>query len=62
MESKVLREKKPEELVRTLKDLRHEMADLTLKVRMGTSKEVAKLRQIRKTIARVLTIQHERSL
>lgn len=54
-----LREKKPEELNLIERDLLREFGELQLKVRMGTSASTARLGQIRREIARILTIRRE---
>ncbi|MBI2083834.1 MAG: 50S ribosomal protein L29 [Deltaproteobacteria bacterium] len=55
-----IKEKKPEELILLERDLRRELGELQLKVRMGTTASTARLGQIRREIARILTIRREK--
>ncbi|MBI2981501.1 MAG: 50S ribosomal protein L29 [Deltaproteobacteria bacterium] len=56
-----LREKKPEELNLAEAGLHRELGELRLKHRMGAAISTARLGQIRKEIARILTIRKEKS-
>lgn len=58
MKPKELREKKGEELEALERDLRRELAEAELKFRMGTL-GVSRRLELRRDIARVLTIRKE---
>lgn len=54
-----LRRKTPRELQKILTQLRDQMRELSFELRIGHVKKVHGARQLRKSIAKVLTIQHE---
>ena len=55
-----LRDKSKEELLKTLGDLRKELAELHVaKVTDGAASKVAKIKGVRKSIARVLTVHNQ---
>lgn len=55
-----LRDKSKEELLKTLSDLRKELAELHVaKVTDGAASKVAKIKGVRKSIARVLTVHNQ---
>ena len=58
--AKELREKKTEELDVLDRDLSRELAEETIKLRMGTSSRTARLGQIRRDRARIQTIRKEK--
>ena len=59
MKARELKEKKPEELLTLEQGLRHELGEIRLKVAMGTFNKTARLGQIRREIARILTVRKE---
>ena len=55
-----LRDLSKEDLLKTLADLRKELADLAVaKVTDGAANKVAKIKGVRKSIARVLTVHNQ---
>jgi len=55
-----LRDKSKEELLSTLGELRKELADLHVaKVTDGAASKIAKIKSVRKSIARVLTVHNQ---
>jgi large subunit ribosomal protein L29 len=59
---KDLRKMTREERLEKLKELRDELMKLRMKARIGTVENPGKIRSIRKTIARILTIEREEQL
>lgn len=59
---KDLRKMTREERLERLKELRGELMKLRMKARIGTVENPGKIRAIRKTIARILTINREEEL
>ena len=57
-----IRAMSPEERMKKLNELRLELIKLRLQAAMGTLDNPGKIRAIRKTIARILTIQREEEL
>jgi ribosomal protein L29 len=60
--AKELREKKPEELSLLERDLRKELSLMQLKVRLGTEAHTSRLREIRRSVARILTLRKEKGM
>ncbi|RKY39732.1 MAG: 50S ribosomal protein L29 [Candidatus Omnitrophota bacterium] len=60
MKAELLREMKDEELREKLEDLRRELFLLNQRMRTGKFEKFAQIKQIKKDIARILTIQNER--
>jgi large subunit ribosomal protein L29 len=56
MKMKELTTKNEAELKKDLENLRQEAADLRTKMRLGQQKNTSQLKDVRKTIARILTI------
>lgn len=61
MKAKELREKGAEEIQVLETGLRKEFAESVLKLRMGSFTKVARLAQIKRDIARILTLRKEKS-
>jgi large subunit ribosomal protein L29 len=59
---KDLRKMTREERLEKLRELRDELMKLRMKARIGTVENPGKIRSIRKTIARILTIEREEQL
>uniref|UniRef100_A0A6M2E5K5 Large ribosomal subunit protein uL29 n=1 Tax=Amblyomma tuberculatum TaxID=48802 RepID=A0A6M2E5K5_9ACAR len=60
VKARELRGKKKEELVKQLEDLKQELAALRVaKVTGGAASKLSKIRVVRKSIARVLTVIHQ---
>ena len=60
MRMKEIREMKPEERLKRLRELRVELSKLRTTVESGgTIENPARIREIRRTIARILTVQKE---
>jgi large subunit ribosomal protein L29 len=59
---KDLRKMTREERLEKLRELRDELMKLRMKARIGTVENPGKIRSIRKTIARILTIEREDQL
>ena len=57
-----IRKMSPEERLKKLNELREELMKLRLKAEAGTLDNPGKIRAIRKTIARILTIMREEEL
>lgn len=62
MKDKDIREMKGEELVEKLKNAREELFNLRFQHATGQLDNPLKLRQLRRKIAKILTIQHEQQL
>ncbi len=60
MKAKQLREQSPEELEKTLRDLEEQLFKLRFQKSTGQIENPIKIREVRKDIARVLTILNER--
>ncbi|NOZ93072.1 50S ribosomal protein L29 [bacterium 3DAC] len=60
MKASELREMTNEELQATLRDLREELFNLRFQHAMGKLKNTARIKQVKKDIARVLTVLGER--
>jgi len=60
MRASELREMTTEELQATLRDLREELFNLRFQHAMGKLKNTARIKQVKKDIARVLTVLGER--
>ena len=62
MKVKEIRAKKPEELQKSLVEMKSELIKLKAQVAMGTTpKSPKQIKAIRKTIARINTIAHEKT-
>merc|ERR1711911_299002 len=60
VKAKDLRGKKKDELVKQLDELKNELATLRVaKVTGGAASKLSKIRVVRKSIARVLTVMHQ---
>ncbi|XP_050022853.1 large ribosomal subunit protein uL29 [Dermacentor andersoni] len=60
VKARELRGKKKEELMKQLEDLKQELAALRVaKVTGGAASKLSKIRVVRKSIARVLTVMHQ---
>lgn len=60
MRMKEIREMKPEERVKKLRELRVELSKLRTTIESGgTVENPARIREIRRAIARILTVQRE---
>lgn len=57
-----IRKMAPEERLRKLNELRLELIKLRLQAKMGTLTNTARIRNVRKDIARILTIMREEEL
>ncbi len=62
LSAKELRSKTKEERDKLLNELRTELIKLRTQARVGTLKDTARIRIIRKNIARILTINREEEL
>jgi ribosomal protein L29 len=63
IKAKELREQDPEKLRQTLYDLRSELSKLRGGAQRGTlKKEIGRVRSVRRDVAVVLTVLHERGL
>jgi len=60
MKAKELRGKKPDELKGLERDLRRELAEMNIKKGLGTFAKTARLLEVRRDIARILTLQREK--
>ena len=61
LKMKQIREMKPEELDKKLSELRLELSKELANIKMGRPvKNPGKIREIRRTIARILTVKRER--
>ena len=60
MTSKEIRELAPAEISTKLRDIRGQLLQLRLRKQTGQVEKTDKLRTLRKDIARLLTIQHEK--
>ena len=60
MKASEIREMTNEELQATLRDLREELFNLRFQHAMGKLKNTARIKQVKKDIARVLTVLGER--
>ncbi len=60
MKAKQMREQSPEELEKTLRDLEEQLFKLRFQKSTGQIENPIKIREVRKDIARVLTILNER--
>ena len=60
MNIKEIRDKKTEELTKTLDELKVELFDLRFKRATGSIENPMRIREIRKSIARILTVIKER--
>ncbi|NOZ78175.1 MAG: 50S ribosomal protein L29 [Acidobacteria bacterium] len=60
MKAKQMREQSPEELQKTLRDLEEQLFKLRFQKSTGQIENPIKIREVRKDIARVLTILNER--
>ncbi len=60
MKIKEIRDKTPEELKRLLADTREELFKLNVQSMTGQMEKTGRARQIKKSIARVLTVMEER--
>ena len=61
MNIKELREKTDAQLANLLKEHQSSLRDLRFGIRNGQLKQVSKVGQTKKTIAQILTIQHQRA-
>ncbi len=57
-----IRKMSPEERIRRLNELRLELVKLRMQARLGTLPNPSRIRNIRKDIARILTIMREEEL
>ncbi len=57
-----IRKMNPEERIRKLNELRIELIKLRMQARVGTLANTARIRNIRRDIARILTIMREEEL
>ena len=60
MKAPALRERSPEELTKTLSDLEEQLFKLRFQKSTGQIENPVKIREVRKDIARVLTVINER--
>ena len=60
MDAKTLRERSPDELSKTLSDLEEQLFKLRFQKSTGQIENPVKIREVRKDIARVLTVINER--
>ena len=60
MKAPALRERSPEELTKTLSDLEEQLFKLRFQKSTGPIENPVKIREVRKDIARVLTVINER--
>jgi large subunit ribosomal protein L29 len=61
MKARELREKTDAELEQSLADFRREIFDIGMKASTGQMEKAARARQVRRDIARILTILNERN-
>ncbi|MBT9130017.1 MAG: 50S ribosomal protein L29 [candidate division WS2 bacterium] len=61
MKPQELRELSKDELDRRMNDLKQELFGLRFQVAVNKLKNVSRIREVRKEIARLLTIAHEKS-
>ncbi|MCY0868805.1 MAG: 50S ribosomal protein L29 [Desulfurococcus sp.] len=61
MKASEIRKMSPEERVRKLNELRLELVKLRLQARMGTLTNTARIRNVKRDIARILTVIRETS-
>ena len=59
MKAPTLRERSPEELAKTLSDLEEQLFKLRFQKSTGQIENPVKIREVRKDIARVLTVMNE---
>ena len=63
LKSKQVREMKPEDILKKLSDLKLELMKEQGNFKMGRpTKNTGKIRELKKTIARIFTVQNERRL
>lgn len=62
LSAKDLRGRSREERVKLLDELRTELVKLRTQARLGTLKDTARIRIVRKNIARILTVNREEEL
>ena len=62
MKAKELRDLKSEELIVKLNDFKSELFSLRFQLATGQLENTARIRQVRKTIARIKTVIREREL
>jgi ribosomal protein L29 len=60
--TKILRESSPEELQQSVKKLRSELLDMRLRKQFKKNQNTNPLRENRRQIARILTLQREKTL
>ena len=60
MKAPTIRERSPEELTKTLSDLEEQLFKLRFQKSTGQIENPVKIREVRKDIARVLTVINER--
>jgi large subunit ribosomal protein L29 len=60
MKAPTLRERSPDELNKTLSDLEEQLFKLRFQKSTGQIENPVKIREVRKNIARVLTVMNER--
>jgi large subunit ribosomal protein L29 len=60
MKAPTLRERSPDELTKTLSDLEEQLFKLRFQKSTGQIENPVKIREVRKNIARVLTVMNER--
>ncbi len=60
MKARELREKTEAELEQSLADFRREIFDIGMKASTGQMEKTGRARQVRKNIARILTVLNER--
>ena len=61
MKARELREKTDAELEQSLADFRREIFDIGMKASTGQMEKAGRARQVRKNIARILTVLNERN-
>jgi large subunit ribosomal protein L29 len=61
LRARELRELSDEELVKRLADTRHDLFNLRFQAATGALENTARLRLVKRDIARILTVQEERS-
>lgn len=62
MKAKELRNKKPEELIELLTESRKKLIELKFNLSMGKTKNIRAIRNLKKDIARILTILNEMNI
>jgi len=60
MKAAEIRTKKPEEVEALEESLRQELSDLRMKLPLGEFRQTSRLGQLRRDIARIKTLQHEK--